>query len=152
MPSRARSRCQRLPDEGSHQRSPCLPRPRRRRFRGAEGDELDYPTSPCPSPGRLRQEKWNRAVLICGTGLGMAIVANKVPGVAPPPPSPTLFGRARHQSNNAQVLCLGAKVVGVEVAELLLDHWMGSDFAGGASARKVAKIEAMDAVRAEVRP
>ena len=50
--------------------------------------------------------------------------------------------RAR-KSNNAQVLCLGAKVVGPEVATLLVDHRLNSEFQGGASARKVAKIDAL---------
>ena len=121
-------------------------------FGGAEGDELDYPDVAVPVTRAVAAGEVDRAVLICGTGLGMAIVANKVPGVRAAPVTDPYSAERAIKSNNAQVLCLGAKVVGVEVAELLLDHWMGSDFAGGASARKVAKIEAMDAVRAEVRP
>jgi ribose 5-phosphate isomerase B len=51
------------------------------------------------------------------------------------------------KSNNAQVICLGGKVVSAEVATLLIDHWLASEFAGGDSARKVAKLDALDAAR-----
>ena len=83
-------------------------------------------------------------ILVCGTGIGMAITANKIPGVrAASVADPYSAERAR-KSNDAQVLCLGARVVGAELAKLLLDHWLASEFGGGSSARKVAKIDALD--------
>jgi ribose 5-phosphate isomerase B len=84
-------------------------------------------------------------VLVCGTGIGMAITACKVPGVRAAAVTDPYSAERAQKSNNAQVLCLGAKVVGPEVALLLVDHWMNSEFQGGASARKVAKIDALDA-------
>jgi len=86
----------------------------------------------------------DRAVLVCGTGLGMAIVANKVRGVRAAPVTDPYSAERAIKSNNARVLCLGSLVVGTEVAKLLVDHWLDGEFAGGNSGRKVAKIEELD--------
>jgi ribose 5-phosphate isomerase B len=74
----------------------------------------------------------------------MAIAANKVPGVSAASVTDPYSAERARKSNNAQVLCLGALVVGPALAELLVDHWLRSEFAGGASARKVGKIAALD--------
>jgi ribose 5-phosphate isomerase B len=74
----------------------------------------------------------------------MAMVANKIPGVrAACAHDPYSAERAR-KSNDAQVLCLGSQVVGSALAMVLVDHWLGSEFGGGRSTRKVAKIRAVD--------
>ena len=86
-------------------------------------------------------------MLICGTGLGMAIVANKVHGVRAASVSDPYSAERAIKSNNAKVLCLGALVVGKNVAPLLVDHWLDGEFAGGGSGRKVAKIEDLDRSR-----
>jgi ribose 5-phosphate isomerase B len=86
----------------------------------------------------------DRAVLVCGTGLGMAIAANKVPGVrAATAHDPYSAERAR-KSNNAQVLTMGARVIAPEAAEKVLDHWLTAEFEPGPSSPKVAKLEALD--------
>jgi ribose 5-phosphate isomerase B len=78
----------------------------------------------------------------------MAIVANKVPGVrAAVCHDPYSAERAR-KSNNAQIMAMGARVIGPELAKTLTDIWLTSEFEGGGSARKVAKIEALDTRRA----
>jgi len=59
-----------------------------------------------------------------------------------------MFSERARASNNAQVLCLGARVVAPQVADILVDHWLATEFAGGDSARKVGKIDALDAARA----
>jgi ribose 5-phosphate isomerase B len=108
-------------------------------------DEVDYPDIAVRVAQDVAAREVERAVLVCGTGIGMAITACKVPGVrAAAVADPYSAERAR-KSNNAQVLCLGAKIVGPENATLLVDHWLESEFQGGASARKVAKIDALDA-------
>ena len=58
--------------------------------------------------------------------------------------SATYSAERARKSNDAQVLCLGARVVPPEVATIIVDHWLASEFQGGDSARKVAKIEALD--------
>jgi ribose 5-phosphate isomerase B len=85
-----------------------------------------------------------RAVLICGTGIGMAIAANKVPGIrAAQIPDSYSAERAR-KSNDAQIACFGARTMGVEAALVCLQHWLVSDFAGGGSAPKVEKIRQVE--------
>jgi ribose 5-phosphate isomerase B len=107
-------------------------------------DEVDYPDIAVVVAEDVAAGEAERAVLVCGTGIGMAIAACKVPGVRAAAVSDPYSAERAQKSNNAQVLCLGAKVVGTEVATLLLDHWLESEFQGGASARKVAKIDALD--------
>jgi ribose 5-phosphate isomerase B len=108
-------------------------------------DEIDYPDVAVVVAEDVAAGEAERGVLVCGTGIGMAIAACKVPGVRAAAVSDPYSAERAQKSNNAQVLCLGAKVVGPEVATLLLEHWLNSSFQGGASARKVAKIDALDA-------
>jgi len=84
--------------------------------------------------------KNERAVLMCGTGIGMCITANKVPGIrAAVCHDPFSAERAR-KSNDAQVLCLGARVIAPELGKMLTDIWLAADFAGGGSTAKVERI------------
>jgi ribose 5-phosphate isomerase B len=105
---------------------------------------IDYPDVAGPVAIAVAEGHFERAVLVCGTGIGMAITANKVPGVSAATASDPYSAERARMSNDAQVLCLGAKVVGAEVALLLIDHWLAAEFAGGDSARKVAKIAALE--------
>ena len=112
-------------------------------------DSVDYPDYAAQVGESVAVGKVDRGVLVCGTGIGMAITANKVPGVrAASVADPYSAERAR-KSNNAQVLCLGSRVVAPEVADLLVDHWLASEFQGGESARKVSKIDALDAAKTD---
>jgi ribose 5-phosphate isomerase B len=113
---------------------------------GVESDQdVDYPDVAEPVARAVAGGELDRAVLVCGTGLGMAIVANKVHGVRAASVSDPYSAERAIKSNNAKVLCLGALVVGKSVAPLLVDHWLEGEFAGGGSGRKVAKIEDLDA-------
>jgi ribose 5-phosphate isomerase B len=111
---------------------------------GVDGAEVDYPDIGLVVAQAVAARDVDRAVLICGTGLGMAIVANKVAGVRAASVSDPYSAERAIRSNDAHVLCLGAKVVGPEVAKILLDHWLSGEFGGGDSARKVAKIAAIE--------
>lgn len=84
--------------------------------------------------------KNERGIIFCGTGIGMAIVANKVPGIrAAVCHDPFSAERAR-KSNDAQVMTMGARVIGIELAKTLVDIWLASEFVGGRSLPKVEKI------------
>jgi ribose 5-phosphate isomerase B len=84
--------------------------------------------------------KHDRGVLVCGTGIGMAICANKVRGIRAAQAHDTYSaGRAR-MSNDAQIVTLGARVVGPELAKSVVDTFLGAEFQGGRSAPKVALI------------
>lgn len=106
---------------------------------------VDYPDVAVALSNEVAAGKFERGILICGTGIGMAMVANKVPGVrAACAHDPFSAERAR-KSNDAQVLALGSQVVGPALARTLVDHWLASEFQGGRSAPKVDKIKAIDA-------
>jgi ribose 5-phosphate isomerase B len=109
------------------------------------GHGVDYPDVAAEVAQAVARGEHDRALLVCGTGLGMAIAANKVPGVrAATAHDPYSAERAR-KSNDAQVLTMGARVIAPEAAEKVLDHWLEAEFEGGRSAPKVAKLEALDA-------
>jgi ribose 5-phosphate isomerase B len=108
------------------------------------GDGVDYPDVAAEVAQAVARGDHDRALLVCGTGLGMAIAANKVPGVrAATAHDPYSAERAR-KSNNAQVLTMGARVIAPEAAEKVLDHWLTAEFEPGPSSPKVAKLEALD--------
>lgn len=81
-----------------------------------------------------------RGVLMCGTGIGMAITANKIPGIRAAVGHDLFSVERSRKSNDCQVLCMGARVVAPQYALALLDVWMGCEFSGGGSAPKVERI------------
>lgn len=103
-------------------------------------EAVDYPDVAVPVARAVAKGIHDRAVLICGTGIGMAIAANKVPGVYATVAHDAYSAAKARTSNNAQVLTLGARVIAPELAKTLLRIWLDSEFGGGASARKVQKI------------
>jgi ribose 5-phosphate isomerase B len=109
------------------------------------GAGRDYPDVAAEVAEAVARGDHDRALLVCGTGLGMAITANKVPGVrAVTAHDPYSAERAR-KSNDAQVLTMGARVIAPEAAEKVLDHWLASEFEGGRSTAKVDKMKQVDA-------
>jgi ribose 5-phosphate isomerase B len=107
-------------------------------------DPVDYPDIALTVAKEVAAGKSDRAILMCGTGIGMAITANKVPGVYAAQAHDTFSAERARKSNNAQVLTMGARVIGPELAKQVVDHWLDSEFAGGGSARKVEKIVAIE--------
>jgi ribose 5-phosphate isomerase B len=106
---------------------------------------VDYPDVAVDLARRIAAGETDRGILICGTGLGMAITANKVPGVrAATCHDPYSAERAR-KSNDAQIMTMGAQIIAPTLARLLVDHWLASEYQGGRSAPKVDKIKALDA-------
>ncbi len=107
-------------------------------------EPVDYPDVAVEVAEKIARGEYARGILICGTGIGMAIVANKIPGVrAACCHDPYSAERAR-KSNDAQILTMGAQVVGPALGRQLLDHWLASEFAGGRSTSKVEKIKKLD--------
>ena len=104
-------------------------------------DPVDYPDVALEVARAVARGEHDRAILVCGTGIGMAITANKVPGVYATVAHDAYSAAKARTSNNTQVLALGARVVAPELATTLVGIWLRSEFGGGASARKVGKIE-----------
>jgi ribose 5-phosphate isomerase B len=109
------------------------------------GTDQDYPDVAAQVAEAVARGDHDRALLVCGTGLGMAITANKVPGVRAVTAHDAYSAERARKSNDAQVLTMGARVIAPEAAEKVLDHWLASEFEGGRSAPKVDKMNQVDA-------
>lgn len=86
----------------------------------------------------------DRAVLLCGTGIGMAISANKVPGIRAAQCHDTYSAERASRSNDAQIITIGARVVGPELAKAIVDAFIKSSFDGGRSLPKIERIAAFE--------
>ena len=86
----------------------------------------------------------DRGILICGTGIGMAMAANKVKGIRGAVCHDPFSTERSRKSNDAQIMCMGARVIGPELAKMLVKLWLTCDFAGGGSAPKVEAIKQME--------
>ncbi len=106
----------------------------------AEG-HTPYPTIAVTAAERVRDGLADRALLVCGTGLGVAIAANKVAGVRAVTAHDSFSVERSVLSNNAQILTMGQRVIGLELARRLVREWLGYEFdESSASAQKVAVL------------
>jgi len=113
-------------------------------FGADEGAVVLYPDVAYAVADAIANGDYDRGILFCGTGIGMAICANKVPGVRAAVCHDPFSTERSRKSNNAQVMCLGERVIGPELAKYLVDIWLGCDFAGGGSVPKVARINELE--------
>lgn len=105
---------------------------------------VDYPDIAVKVAEAVGRGDYPRGILVCGTGAGMAITANKVPGVRAVPVMDPYTAERAMASNNAQIITFGQLIVGPAVAKALTDIWLNAEFQGGRSAPKVAKMDALD--------
>lgn len=105
---------------------------------------VDYPDVGVTVAETIRANQYRRGILVCGTGAGMAIVANKVPGVRAVCVNDPYTAERAVASNNAQIITFGSQITTPMVAKMLIDIWLASEFQGGRSAPKVAKINQLD--------
>ena len=111
----------------------------------AAPSDIDYPDVARAVAEAVASGQEERAILVCGTGIGMAMTANKIPGVRAAQAHDVYSAERARKSNDAQVLALGARVIGPELAKSVVDAFLAADFAGGASMRKVEKMRRIDA-------
>ena len=112
---------------------------------GCQGEEaVDYPDIARPVAEAVAAGEYERGILICGSGVGMSIAANKVKGVRAALCHDTFAGRLTRRHNDANVLCLGGWCIGRGVAEDIVRVFLSEDFEGGRHARRVEKIRAME--------
>lgn len=113
---------------------------------GVEAEETAlYPDIAFAVASAIARGKHERAVLICGTGIGVCISANKVRGIRAAQAHDTYSAGRAQKSNDAQIVCLGARVIGHELAKSIVDAFVGSTFEGGPSASKVERIIELEA-------
>ena len=102
--------------------------------------QVDYPDVGFAVAEEISKGHFDRGILVCGTGIGMTITADKVPGIRAALCHDTYSAERSIKSNNAQVLTMGARVIGPELAKSIVKVWLDSEFDGGNSERKVQKI------------
>lgn len=93
---------------------------------------------------KIQSGEYDRGVCICGTGLGMAMIINKVEGVFAGTCHDVFSAERLRKSNDAQVITMGERVIGPELAKTIIDAWLKSEFAGGGSAPKVQQMRDLE--------
>jgi ribose 5-phosphate isomerase B len=108
---------------------------------GTDGpDSVDYPDFAKVMIRAIVEGRAERGVLVCGTGVGISIAANRHPGIRAALCHNETTARLAREHNDANVLALGARIVGVDVAKDCLKAFLTTEFAGGRHARRVAKL------------
>jgi ribose 5-phosphate isomerase B len=108
---------------------------------GTSGPEsCDYPDYAIRVGEAVSRGEVDRGILICGTGIGMGIAANKVPGVRAAPCHDSISAEMSRRHNDANVLCLSADLLGEELIERMIRIWLQTEFEGGRHQRRVEKI------------
>ena len=95
------------------------------------GNDQMYPDIAFNLASSIREGQFERGILLCGTGIGMAIVANKVPGIRAAQCHDVYSASRARKSNNAQIMTLGARVIGSELALTIVDSWLDAEFEAG---------------------
>ncbi|QOI99787.1 MAG: ribose 5-phosphate isomerase B [Phycisphaeraceae bacterium] len=108
------------------------------------GSTCDYPEMAFQVAKAVADGTYDLGVLICGTGIGMSIAANKVKGVRAAVAHDEITAQLSRSHNNANVLCLSADLLGQRLIEKIVDVWLKSEFEGGRHARRLRKIAAME--------
>ncbi|MBQ7146979.1 MAG: ribose 5-phosphate isomerase B [Lachnospiraceae bacterium] len=107
-------------------------------------ESCDYPLYGEKVARALAEGQAERGILICGTGVGISLAANKVPGIRAAVCSEPLTARLARQHNNAQIIAFGARIVGPDTAKSIVDAFLEAEFLGGRHARRVGQIEEIE--------
>jgi len=108
-------------------------------------EAVDYPDVASMVAGRVGRGEVDRGILVCGTGLGMCIAANKLRGVRAAPCHDDLTAELSRRHNDANVLCLSADLLGERLIERMIELWLSAPFEGGRHARRLEKIGQLEA-------
>ena len=107
-------------------------------------ESVDYPDYAIRVAAMVSQEQVDAGLLICGTGIGMCIAANKFKGVRAAVVSDTYSAKMAKEHNNANILCIGGRVVESAKAEAILTAWLDAKFEGGRHDRRLEKIKEIE--------
>ncbi|HYE82805.1 MAG TPA: ribose 5-phosphate isomerase B [Clostridia bacterium] len=103
-------------------------------------ESVDYPDIGQAVGEAVVRGEYDKGIICCGTGIGISISANKVPGVRAALCGDCFSARASIEHNNANVLALGERTIGAGLAKMIVDIWLSSEFLGGRHGRRVDKI------------
>ncbi|HHV74794.1 MULTISPECIES: ribose 5-phosphate isomerase B [unclassified Thermoanaerobacterium] len=107
-------------------------------------ESVDYPDYAREVAEAVASGQFEKGILLCGTGVGISIAANKVPGIRAAHVSDAFSARYSKEHNNANVLCMGGRVVGPGLATLLVDEWLDAEFQGGRHQKRIDKISEIE--------
>lgn len=108
------------------------------------GETCDYPDAAYAVGEMVRKGEVDRGILLCGSGIGMCIAANKIHGVRAALVHDELTAEMSRSHNDANVICLSADLLGQRLIEKIIDIWLGTQFLGGRHERRVKKIAAIE--------
>jgi ribose 5-phosphate isomerase B len=112
---------------------------------GSHGPEpVDYPDVAALVGWKVARHEVDRGILICGSGLGMCIAANKIPGVRAAPCYDDVTAEMSRRHNDLNVLCLSGDMLGDRLVDRLVEIWLKTPFEGGRHARRLRKIEELE--------
>jgi ribose 5-phosphate isomerase B len=107
-------------------------------------DSVDYPDFGVLVAEKISRGELEKGILICGTGIGMSIVANKFPRIRAALANDLYSSRCSREHNDANILIIGGRIVGKELAKEIVKVWLETPFAGGRHRRRLEKIEALE--------
>ena len=107
-------------------------------------DSCDYPDIALKVCREITEGRAERGILVCGTGIGMSMAANKVKGIRAALCGDVFSATMSREHNDANVICMGERVLGSGLAVSILDAWLDTEFAGGRHGRRVDKIMAIE--------
>lgn len=107
-------------------------------------DSVDYPDFAEKVARSVSEGRFAEGILVCGTGIGMSITANKIPGVRAAVVTNVFMAKSSRGHNDANVLCLGSRVTDEPLALQIVDTWIAEPFEGGRHARRVDKMKELD--------
>lgn len=105
---------------------------------------VDYPDYAKLACKKVLENEADFAILICGTGIGMSISANKIPGIRAAAVSEVYSARMSRAHNNANCLCIGSRVIGSETAKMIVEEFVTTDFEGGRHQKRLDKINNLE--------
>ena len=100
-------------------------------------ESVDYPNFAKAVSSLVRNGECERGILICGTGIGMSMAANRIPGIRAALCHEMFSARMSREHNDANILCLGGRVIGQGLAAEVVKTWMTTDFVGGRHQRRI---------------
>ena len=107
-------------------------------------DKTNYPIIAEKVGRAILDDGFDRGILLCGTGIGMCITANKITGIYAALCHDCYSAQRARKSNNAQIITMGARVVGPELAKMILSTWLKCEFAQGRSSKNISIVKEID--------
>ena len=107
-------------------------------------ESVDYPDCAAPVCKAIQDKTADKGILICGTGIGISIAANKHKGIRAALCSDVYSAKMTKQHNNANIICLGGRVTGRELPFMIVDTWLATEFEGGRHEARIEKIHKIE--------